>query len=296
MAGTAPIVLSGPAFGAGWTFAAAGPFDEGALRRAFDAVIASVDASTSPFRSDSEVARFNRADTIGWQPLSPATCAVLDEALRVAQLTGGVFNPTVGPVVGRYGFGPIIEGEPGSPQDIVLGNGEARKRRASLSLDLCGIAKGHALDRMADACRELGLTDFLVELGGEVFATGRHPSGRHWQVGVESPTVGGAFQRIVALDGTSLATSGNRVNAYRWGGKGYTHIIDPSTGMPADSALGSVTVAAGTAMRADALATALYAMGPERGPAFARGAGVRALFILTDGTEIATDGFEELIH
>lgn len=290
--GAGARALSGGAFGASWTFVAAGALDERAVAAAFEAIVASVDEAMSPFRAGSELSRFNRAETTDWQALSAATCAVVEEGLRVAALTQNAFNPTVGPLVGRYGFGPIMEGEPGSPEEILVGEGAVRKARPGLSLDLCGIAKGHALDSMAAACIELGVSDFLIELGGEVFAQGAHPAGRRWQVGVEGPA---GFQHVVSLDGAALATSGIAVNSYAHGGRRYAHIVDPATGRPADTALFSVTAAAASAMTADALATALFAMGPERGPAFAGEAGIEALFVMQDGAEATTGGFDTRI-
>jgi thiamine biosynthesis lipoprotein len=294
-AGAQARSFSSPAFGASWTLVAPASLDEAAIRDALGEVIASVDAAMSPFRAGSEITRFNRAATTDWLPLSAAICAVVAEGLRVAALTANAFNPTLGPLAGRYGFGPITDGITGRPDEIELGSGAARKARAGLTLDLNGIAKGHALDRMAAACAALGLTDFLLELGGEIFAAGRHPSGRSWQVGVERPSPAGGFQRVVALDGAALATSGSAVNAYAYNGRRYAHIIDPATGRPADTALASVTVAAATAMTADALATALYAMGPQRGPDFAEAAGIEALFVMEDGREVAIAGFETRI-
>lgn len=292
-AAAAPQVLRGAAFGTTWTFSAAIPGDAPAIHAAFSRIVASVDGAMSPFRSDSEISRFNHASGAGWQALSPAACAVVAEGLRVARLTGNAFNPTLGPVVGRYGFGPIHDGLPGFPDEIAVSEGGVRKARAELSLDLCGIAKGHALDRMAKAARAAGARDFLIELGGEVFAQGNHPSGRRWRVAVEAPASTGAQARhAVELDGVALATSGNAINGYDHGGRRYSHIIDPITRKPADTRLFSVTVAAGTAMTADALATALYAMGPERGQAFAHRQGIEALFVMDDGNGVVTGGFD----
>jgi thiamine biosynthesis lipoprotein len=289
----APRVLQGPAFGSSWKLVAdIDAADAAALTADIEAVVASVDAKMSPFRADSELSRFNRAATTGWQALSHETCAVVAEALRVAEATGDAFNPTLGPVTGRYGFGPIIEGVPGAPEEISVREGGVGKARAALTLDLCGIAKGHALDRMAAACAGRGLADVLIELGGEVLARGRHPSGRGWRVGVEGPS---GFAGAVSLDGAALATSGIAVNAFSHGGRRYAHIVDPLTKRPADSALFSVTVAAGTAMTADALATALFAMGAARGPAFSRENGIEALFVMDDGATVMSGGFEARI-
>ncbi len=295
----APSVLQGTGLGSTWTLVTGGRSDVGALRTAFTEAIASVDQTMSPFRPDSELSLFNRTAATDWFPLSDGTCAVLAEGLRMASLTAGAFNPTLGPLVAHYGFSPIKSGRPGAANEVSVRADAARKARADLSLDLCGIAKGFALDRMRAVCIAHGLTDFLIELGGEVFAQGRHPDGRAWRAGIERPVPeSGDVQRVVALDGAALATSGDRINGYFYRGRRYGHIIDPLTAEPVDSPLASVTVAAARAMTADALATALFAMGAERGPAFAHETGIEALFILRDGArlrEVTTAGFEARI-
>lgn len=295
----APALLEGRAFGATWRMVWPGGAEAPRVRAAIEAVVASVDAAMSPFRAQSEISRFNRTATTDWQALSDETCAVVREGLRVAALTSDAFNPTIGPVVGRFGFGPIKGAPVGGSGDIAVRDGAVRKRLPGLSLDLCGIAKGHALDRIVAACKGLGLADFLVELGGEVHAAGRHPAGRAWRVGVETPGMGASdLHCAVALAGAALATSGSAVNSYRHGGRRYSHIIDPLTRQPADTALASVTVAAPTAMEADALATALYAMGPQRGPDFAESGGIEALFLVEDGETLraeTTSGFSARI-
>lgn len=286
-------VLGGPALGSSWKLVAdLAAVDPAELAEDLVAAIASVDAKMSPFRADSELSRFNRAATTGWQALSSETCGVVAEALRVAAVTGDAFNPTLGPVAGRYGFGPIVAGVAGASAEIVLRDDAVRKERPNLSLDLCGIAKGHALDRMAVACATHGLTDFLIELGGEVFARGKHPLGRGWRVGVEGPS---GLLCAVSPGGGALATSGVAVNAFVFRGRRYAHIVDPATGAPVDSALFSVTVAARTAMTADALATALFAMGAQRGPDFSHAEGIEALFVMDDDSSVTTGGFDARI-
>ncbi len=290
-AAATPDFLEGHAFGTTWRIAAAGSLDKRGVRAAFAHILNAIDACMSPFRPDSELSRFNSSTSTDWQTLSSDMCLVLAESLRMAEMTGGAFNPTVGPIVGRYGFGPIVAGLAGRPEDIVLRGNEGRKLRPDLSLDLCGIAKGFALDRLSACCGGLGITDYVIELGGEVVSMGQHPSGRRWHVGVENPADAG-FRHAIAPEGQALATSGSRINGYAWQGRGYSHIIDPSTGLPASGRLASVTVAAPTAMEADALATALFALGETRGPACARRSETEALFILADGIELTTSGFE----
>lgn len=292
-------VTEGPAFGAGWRLVTAPMPEGGALRRRIEAAITAVDRTMSPFRADSDLTRFNRTADTDWQPLPAGVCTVVREALRVAALTSGAFDPTVGPLVGRYGFGPIHGRADGRAGEIAAGDGAVRKARPDLTLDLCGIAKGYALDLAAAACEVEGVSDYLIEIGGEVRARGRHPAGRPWQAGIERPLPGAAeVQRVLGVDGVAFATSGNAVNAYRYKGHGYAHIIDPATRRPADTPLASVTVAAYRGMTADALATALFAMGLERGQAFAEAAGIEALFLIAEGggiSERATGGFERRI-
>jgi thiamine biosynthesis lipoprotein len=288
-------VIGGPAFGTSWRVSLPYGTEEGAIAAAIRSIIESVDAAMSPFRADSEVARFNASGTCDWQALSPETCTVVRQSLDIAARSRGAFDPTVGPIVGRYGFGPIRESSTGSYHDIAARADAVKKSEPSLTLDLCGIAKGHALERMVAALDGFRVTDFLIELGGEVFACGTHPDGRAWQVGIERPVPGPTtLQRIVRLDGRALATSGDAVNGYTIAGRRYNHIIDPRRGEPADNGIASVSVFMSVAATADALATALMAMGPEAGAAFAESEEIPALFIIREGgalREIMTGGF-----
>jgi thiamine biosynthesis lipoprotein len=213
---------------------------------------------------------------------------VTRHALGVAEATGGAFDPTMGPLVHRYGFGPIT-GERAGPETIEAGLIGIAKTQAGATLDLCGIAKGYALDRLVADMEALGATDLLLELGGEVRALGAHPSGRPWQVAVEdplSPVL--AARHVVRPGGLALATSGLTANGVV-GPVTVSHVIDPRTARPAQAYAASVSVLAETGMQADALATALLAMG-EDGPAFATRAGLAALFIPAAGGESRMTG------
>ena len=299
LAASGAVAIEGPAFGASWRALVPACCDPRAVANALQAIVAEVDAAMSPFRPESEIARFNQSDETGWIQLSAPSCVVVAEALVVAEMTAGAFDPTMGGIVGRYGFGPISRRSAGDHSDISVRTSAVRKALPDLTLDLCGIAKGHALDRMVSALEALGAEDFLVEVGGEIAGRGRHPTGRAWQVGIERPDPSGRrFQRAVGLTGEALATSGDRVNHYVAGGRRYGHIMDPRRRRPADTGLASVSVFAATAMRADAMATALYAMGSERGPQFAVRNGLCALFLLREKDairEIATGGFLDRI-
>ena len=284
-------VSGGLAFGSTWRIVAGREIDLGAIKPQIAAVIAQVDRQMSPYRSGSDLSRFNTSDARDWQPMPPAMCHVASEALRIAQLTEGAFDPTVGPVVARFGFGPI-KGGSGPFAGIEARATALRKSAPDLTLDLCGIAKGYALDRIVAVLAEAGVANALVEVGGEVRSLGHHPSGRAWRVAVADPLMS-AFKarRIVSLDGYALATSGHAANGVT-GSITTSHIISPYHDAPASTALASVSVLAKTATEADALATALCAAGPRAGVALARRLRVSALFIRTrvDGLEEVTTG------
>ena len=183
-----------------------------AVKHAIENIVTSVNNAMSPFDRRSEISRFNLAGATDRFEVSASLHSVVTESLRVAAATGGAFDPTVGPLVGRFGFGSDPRRTSWAATPIFrLKTACIRKARPDLTLDLCGIAKGFALDRMVDALDGLGLESFLIELGGEVFGRGRN-----WRVGIERPLPGTeTLQRIVRLDGRALATSGDRYNFLR---------------------------------------------------------------------------------
>ena len=274
---TGARIAGGPAFGSTWRLVSGGR-DPALVSPWISHQIAAVDAAMSPYRQTSPLSRFNRAE-VGQEIAVPAPMAhVARAALEIHQTTQGAFDPTIGPQVQRFGFGPIT-GQAGGAEAIVLGQESVRKEVPGITLDLCGIAKGFALDLLTNGLVAQGAENMLLELGGEVRAIGRHPSGRPWQVAIEDPLAPGfAAHRIVAPGARALATSGHRANGVS-GEIALSHVIDPGSTRPAVGFAASVSVLASTGMEADAMATALLAMGAG-GPAFARANGVSALFIL----------------
>lgn len=286
--------MKGHAFATVWSISTPSGVDLEPLRTALAEMLAGVDVQMSPWRADSNVSHFNRASA-GTMPMPAELVHVTSVALALASASGGEFDPTVGPLVSRWGFGPIKGDDATDWRHIGLEGDALSKARDGLTLDLCGIAKGYALDRMADLVKDAGHGDFLIDLGGELSACGTHPSGRSWHVAVEDPRPGveGAVE-VLDLGGMAVATSGSRANSYVVGQRRYSHIIDPLTREPANSSLLSVSVIAPNAMVADGWATALYAAGAARGPALARRNEVDALFVLEDGqglTRVSTGSF-----
>lgn len=289
------IGIGGQAFGGTWRAALPDKAQAYAMQRLVASVVAQVNQAMSPYLVGSEISVFNRSDRLDWQACSEPLTMVAEQALEISAMTGGAFDPTIGPLVNRFGFGPI-HGERARPQDLSVGVNGLRKATPGLTLDLCGIAKGYALDRIVDALPLIGVNSALIELGGEVGTLGRHPDGRPWHVGIERPDAEpGRVGQVVAPGHLALATSGTGRQHVTLGQGGISHLIEPRTGRPVDAAPVSVSVLAETAMRADALATALMVMGVERGAAFAEAHSISALFVRLDSGgshAVMTAGFE----
>lgn len=279
--------LSGSAFGTRWSISLpAGPYFAGVPER-LDALLRQLDFAFSPWRTDSVIARFNTS-TARDMAVTEEIVDVTRSALDICRASDGAFDPTVGPLVARWGFGPIHSDA--SPCRSWLGlsadNGHIAKAHGDLTLDLCGIAKGHALDRMVAVLLDAGYEHFLIDFGGELAARGLHPSGRAWHVGIEHPFPGrDDIAGVIRLDNRAVATSGDRANGYDIGRRRYSHIIDPGTREPVDSMLASVSVLSANALEADGWATALMAAG-ETGPDLARRQDLSALFLFRDGQEL----------
>ena len=280
--------VSGRAFGTSWRIVTQAEADVARLVPNIEALFDDIDRRLSPWRADSALSRFNS----GAADLYARDLALVEvtlAALRIARGSGGAFDPTVGPLVARWGFGPINRGGGPDWHAIEAGPNGVTKARADLTLDLCGIAKGWALDRVAQFLQEAGVEDVLVDLGGEILALGAHPGGREWQVAIDSPLASGpAFGALRLPGGKAVATSGISEQSYVLNARRYSHIIDPVLRAPAQGRLGSVTVIAPDAMSADGWATALFASGEIAGPKLAAARGISALFLIEDQGALRT--------
>ena len=257
------------------------PLDSDDLRKAVADRLEQIDELMSNWKQDSEVSRFNRlVKPDVWFPVSSETAFVVELAKQVSEQTGGAFDVTVGPIVQLWNFGAGRRDEFRVPNDeeiaqalkqigmayvdVELDPPRMRKRKAELEIDLSGIAKGYAVDVVSETLLQHGADRYLVEIGGEVRTGGASEDGSSWRVGIESPVRGErSLDSIVLLRGESMATSGDYRNYYERDGIIYTHTVSPHSGRPIQSNLASVTVIAESCCRADALATALMAMGKE---------------------------------
>ena len=317
--GRAPLELQGPAMGTTYTVAVP-RLPQAVARADVEAAVADVlreaDQHLSGWNASGELVRINDSRTTDWQPISPQLLEVLRESAAVSRASDGAFDITVGPLVRAWGFGAgAVEDAPAPSQPVLdalrakLGQQHLelreqppalRKAVPELTLDLDGIAPGWAVDRIAGRLDALGVSDYLVELGGEVRARGRSPAGRPWRVAIERPVPG---QRrplgVIELDALGVSTSGDYRDYREIGGRRVSHTIDPRTGRPVEHALAAVTVVHASVAAADAWATALMVLGPEEGMALARRQGLAALFVTRSATadqfaESATPQFDRL--
>lgn len=283
------------------------------LKRQIDSLLADVNASMSTYDTDSELSRFNARQDTGAVEISPALATVVAAALQVHAQSGGAFDVTIAPLVDAWGFGPTAP--PVQPLDsarvrellayvgsdkLALRGAMLAKRNPRVQLDLSAIAKGYGVDIVSVWLSSRGYIDHLVEIGGEVRASGHRPDGSAFRVGIEAPEDSvRRVQRAVLLEGVSLASSGNYRNYFTLGGERYVHTLDPVTGYPVRHRLLAVSVLHPSCMMADAWATALMAAGPERAQALVQAwgapAGFEALLLIDAGdgqiTEWATPGF-----
>lgn len=270
----------GTAFGTHWRISAPEQSDVAPLLPEIADLFEDIDSRFSPWRAESTISKFNLASDEA-SISDPALIEVTSAALTISEQSEGMFDPTVGPLVARWGFGPIFQGSGPDWRAIQIGPSGMTKVRRDLTLDLCGIAKGWALDQAVAVVQSAGLRDFLFDLGGEFRAIGRHPTGRDWRIAVEAPEAGMQLQATLRLpSGLAAATSGIRSQSYELNNQIYGHIIDPAREAPVMDNLRSVTVATSDAMTADGWATALFAAGEEAGVDIAMSHKIAALFLV----------------
>lgn len=308
-------ILGGATMGTTWSvkLVAARHHDLHALHAAIQAQLDRVVAQMSNWQEDSDISRYNAAEPGTWHVLPDAFWSVLTCALEIARSSGGAYDPTIGPLVDAWGFGPGGRClEPAAREAVRERIGWTRvtldpsRQRVlqpgGVQLDLCAIAKGHAVDAVAGELRRLGIGSALVEVGGELYGCGRKPDGSPWRVIVEGwqgDEDDASEPRVLALDGLAVATSGDRWHRRVEHGREVSHTLDPRSGRPAQNAPVAITVAARDAMHADGWATALTVLGTQAGHALALEHGLAARFVdvRADGSvdERMTPAFEALL-
>lgn len=262
------------------------------VRLAVHQTLADIIAVFSHWEPMSELSRFNTAPA-GRHKMSEPFWAAFGPALALSRSTDGAVDPALGALVDLWGFGPsgASRGQP-KATEIAAALAVSGWHRlcpddtdrtliqpGGLRLDLSGIAKGHAVDRVSETLSQLGVAHHLVEIGGELRGRGIRPDGQPWWTEIERPYGLTGPRTLVALHDLSIATSGDAERYRLIDNVSYSHTLDGRFGRPIDNGMVSVTVLADTALRADALATALTVMGSREAAVFADRHGIAALMV-----------------
>ncbi|MEM9106205.1 MAG: FAD:protein FMN transferase [Pseudomonadota bacterium] len=275
---------------------------EDVLTEDIEAVLAAVNAKMSNWDKESEVSRFSAsADTSPFK-LSDDFVTVMIAADEVHAKSGGKFDVTLGPLIELWGFGPRKPEDPIPSDDEIeralgyVGQQEVlklntvastiSKSASEVGINLSAIAKGFGIDAVAEELKELGVENYMVEIGGDLVVSGRNDKGEFWRIGIEKPEPDeSAVEQVIKLENKGLATSGDYRNFVEFEGVRYSHIIDPVTGRPITHWTTSATVVADNAMMADAWATAMLVIGSEKGLEIAEANQIAVFFISRVGQE-----------
>lgn len=255
------------------------------------------DGSLSPFNDTATITRINRNEDIVPDTLFTN---VFKRSMEISKETNGAFDITVAPLVNAWGFGFKKGLFPDSLQvDSLLeitgytkvalsADNKVVKQDERIMLSCSAIAKGYAVDVIANLLAKKGVGSFMIDIGGEIVARGTNPQKRPWRIGINKPvddslSINQELQMVLNITNVGIATSGNYRNFYHKNGKKYAHTIDPRTGYPVQHNILSATVVAKNCMTADAYATAFMVMGLEEAERFVNAhPDIDACFIYTD--------------
>lgn len=272
------------------------------IKSNIDKRLVDINQIMSTYIPNSELSLINKSKPGIRHAISPDLKRVLSISDKIYNSSAGKFDPTVGPLVNLWGFGPdgrvLQQPEESKINDALstvgfnevhLGDDGSLTLNKPRYIDLSAVAKGDAVDQISQLLISMGVEVFMVEIGGEIKTNGVKPNGQFWRLAIESPSlISRSVQKIVNLKDKAIATSGDYRNYFEDNGVRFSHTIDPSTGRPISHRLASVSVIADSCAEADALATAFMVMGTELAYQYSLDHQIDALFIShTD------DGFVE---
>lgn len=303
------ITLSGTTMGTSYHIklvpAEGRSLNEATIKTKIDGRLTAIDAGMSTYKKDSDVSRFNVHESGSWMSVASETMFVINAAQEISLLSDGAFDITIGNLVNLWGFGPTINIYEMPDANIIKGllpqvgynklklqlsPPELLKSSESVYMDLSAIAKGYAVDAIAELLIANNIENFLVEIGGEVVTHGHKLKRKPWVVGIETPVAGQrSVRKKLSLDDVAMATSGDYRNYFEHEGVRYSHTIDPATGYPIKHSLVSVSVIDQSCMRADALATAIMVMGPDKGLKFAEKNQLAVFMLIKQGEHFIED-------
>lgn len=290
------IKFSGRTMGTAWSLLSAQATDS--MRQLIQSHLDQREAVLSHWQKDSAVTRFNDSRSTDWQPVPPELIQVIELARDIASKTGGALDITLAPLIDLWGFGAAGPAK-AIPTERQIAEAKTRcgwkhlhsrldppalkKDIPDLRLNVASVTEGFVIDELISRLQQQGLSDFLLEVGGEVAAIGHAPAGTAWRVGIQTPeaTPGDALQTLPLSD-LCIATSGNYRHRIETNGQSYSHLIDPRSGRPITHPLTSVSVIHSSSALADGYATALMILGPEKGRETAEKLGLRVFWITAD--------------
>lgn len=301
-----PLRLQGQIFGSFWHATLPDdwtPEEAKLLQTGIQGELNKVDLAMSTYKPNSELNQFNRAPLEEWVEVSAPLFEVLKISQEVAATSQGAFDVTLGGLVNLWSFGPEARPEK-IPKTALLNErlamtgyqyleldarqSVARRLRNS-SIDLSGVAKGYAVDKVAQWLREQGVDNFLINVSGEIIVAGERAAGQKWRIGVEVPdATQQAAQHIIPLANESVATSGDYRNFYEVDGRRMSHTLDPRTGWPVSHNLASVTVIHPSNAVADAWATAFMVLGTEASLSLANSEKIKVMLISRENQTLKT--------
>lgn len=277
---------------------------------AIDQLLLEINSEVSTYEPEAVISIFNKGEELTAKAGRLAHFTTnFEKSKAIYETTEGFFDPTVMPLVYYWGFGSnkkAVEEVDAKKIDTLLtyvgfekvivqknedGSTTYKKANPHTQLDFSAIAKGYAVDKVAELLSSKGVQDYLVEIGGETVTKGKNAQGKVWTIGINTPTTEASpmsdFEALVQLDGKAIATSGNYRNFYEVDGQKYGHTLDPKTGYSAKSNILSASVVANDCMTADGYATAFMAMGVEKAMATAaKIPGLAVFFIYDDNGEM----------
>lgn len=266
------------------------------VQNAIDGALLKVNKQMSNWDSSSQISQFNAQRGNAKFNMSAELAQVMQAAEQVNIASEGRFDTTMGPLIELWGFG--ASGKQGVPSESAIREAQARsgqqntlklasnsvqKLRDDAQVYLSAIGKGFGSDEIGRSLEALGIKDYMVEIGGDIYAAGKNPNGQPWRVGIEKPAaLSTGVVDVVGVSGLGLASSGDYRNYFEKDGQRYSHIIDPATGRPITHTTASATVLAPSGMLADAWATAMLILGRERGLEIAEKEGLAVYFVERD--------------
>lgn len=271
-------------------------FNGSDIKSMVDTALVGFNGKLSNWEPNSEISRFNATTAQSSTGMSDELSQVMLAAADVNHASAGRFDTSIGPLIELWGFGAggrfhkpnqdeiaAALDVSGQTNTFALNGGTLTKRQSDGQVYLAGIGKGYGADYIGHMLEGLGIKDYMVEIGGDLYAAGRNPDGLRWQIGIESPDPANrSVVGVVGVSGLGLATSGNYRNYFEVDGRRYSHLIDPTTGYPVTHRTASATVLADDAMLADAWSTAMLILGREKGLEIAADHDIAVQFIERD--------------